>query len=89
MLRITDVSQDPRQSLLQIEGRIVADWVAALEFACRDAIAQHGGVTLDFSAVTFIDRRGVRMLKSLAVPELRIVNCPALVGELLRETETE
>lgn len=84
MLRITRVIEGPSRTTLRVEGRIVAEWVAVLERECWLALEDNRPVRLDLSAVTFIDSRGVAILRHLGANELDIVECPEFIRELLR-----
>jgi anti-anti-sigma regulatory factor len=67
-----------------VEGRIVAEWVSVLERECWLAFEDSRPVRLDLSAVTFIDRRGVDVLRHLGAKEFEVIKCPELIRELLR-----
>lgn len=69
---------------LELEGRIVSDWVALLEDECLSALRDAPKVVLDLSAVAFIDRAGVKILRRLATHNLAIVNASPFVAHLLR-----
>ncbi len=84
MLRITKVAETPSQVTLKLEGRIVSDWVAVLERECLRFLQEKQKVLLDFSGVTFIDGRGVEMLKRITSENLKILNCSPLLADLLQ-----
>lgn len=69
---------------LVLEGQVMSEWVALLEHECVRALGEKPNVVLDFSAVRFIDGRGVAMLKRIATKHLQIVNASPLVEELLQ-----
>jgi len=48
------------------------------------ALDDNRPVRLDLSAVTFIDRRGVAVLRHLGANELEVIDCPEFIGEMLR-----
>lgn len=83
MLRITPVAESPTLVMLKLEGRLVSDWVSLLEQECLTMLRDHPTVLLDFAEVTFVDRRGVEMLRRIASDKLRIVNASALITGLL------
>lgn len=83
MLRITEVADSPSVVTLRMEGRVVSEWVAVLEEEVLKHLRQAREVRLDFSGVTFIDRRGVEMLRQIPGDRLQITNCSGLVGDLL------
>lgn len=74
----------PGLATLKLEGSIVADWVALLEDECLCALRDTRTLVLDLSAVTFVDRAGATMLRSIARENLEIVHASPLVAELLR-----
>ncbi len=84
LLRITKVGEEPLFVTLKLEGRIVSDWVGVLEQECLESLREKGKVILDFSAVTFIDSRGIAMLRRIATGNLEIVNASLLVDDLLQ-----
>lgn len=83
MLRITRVAESPSQVTLKLEGRIVSAWVALLEGECLAGLCERGRVILDVAEVTFIDRRGLEMLRRIMSSQLQIINASALVEALL------
>lgn len=83
MLRITEISEIADSVTLKVEGRIVSEWVTVLEQECLKWLRAKPEVLLDFSEVTFIDHNGVAMLKRIASANLRLINCPALIHEML------
>jgi anti-anti-sigma regulatory factor len=83
VLRITEISESADSVTLKVEGRIVSEWIAVLEQECLKWLRAKPEVLLDFSEVTFIEHNGVAMLKRIAFPGLRLINCPALINMLL------
>jgi hypothetical protein len=84
VLRITTVAQSPAHVTLKLEGRMVADWVSLVERECLRWLQDNHTVCLDVSAVTFIEARGVEMLKRRASAHLHLINASVLIQELLR-----
>jgi ABC-type transporter Mla MlaB component len=83
MLRITRMAESPTHVTLKLEGRIVSDWVSVVERECLTALQKQRQVVLDLSEVTFIDGRGLEMLRQIASPHLQIINASALIEDLL------
>jgi anti-anti-sigma regulatory factor len=83
VLRITKISESADSVTLKVDGRIVSEWVAVLEQECLKWLRAKPEVLLDFSEVMYIERNGVAMLKRIASSNLRLVNCPALIAEML------
>jgi len=84
VLRIRRVDDNPSETTLHVEGRIVSEWVSVLEDQCRHALLAPLRVRLDLAGVTFVDPRGVELLRSLPGERLTVVNCSELVDALLR-----
>lgn len=83
-LRITRAEDtDPGLITLRVEGRVVAEAVGVLERECWRSLGEVPKVRVDFSGVTFIDGRGVDMLKRINGQRLRVVNCSVFVEHLL------
>ena len=89
MLRITRVAESPLHVTLRLEGRIVSDWVSVVERECLTWLREKRQVILEVAEVTFIDRRGLEMLRRIISPQLQIINAPALIEELLSRREGE
>lgn len=84
MLRITEVSKDDEEITLRLEGKLVDTWIPELERTClyhRDE--KNKTVVLDFSGVTFIDKKGVRMLESIQDEKVKMINCCPFIQSLL------
>lgn len=84
MLRITEIAGEGGVVTLRLEGRLVGAWVEDLERLClyhRDE--KNMKVVLDFAGVTFIEKSGVSMLKSLKNEKLEIINCSLFIRSLL------
>lgn len=84
MLRVTrNAASESGVTTFKVEGRLVADSVEVLENECRRSLRGTPRVRLDLSGVTFIDGRGVGLLRDLRSSCLEILNCPSFVEGLL------
>jgi anti-anti-sigma regulatory factor len=83
MVRIQRIVDRPSEITLSVEGRIVSEWVAVVEHECRQAARETPRVQLDLAAVTFIDARGVEVLRRLVTDGVAVVNCREFIGALL------
>lgn len=85
MLRITR-AEDREASVIRVraEGRVVSDWVEVLERECQMSLEQAQRVEIDLAGVTFIDGRGVAMLRRLRTGRVGIVNCSPFLDDLLK-----
>ncbi len=89
MLRITEISESADSVTLKVEGRIMSEWITVLEQECLKWLRAKPEVLLDFSEVRFIEHNGVAMLKRIASPNLRLINCPALIDMLLNGNNSQ
>jgi hypothetical protein len=85
MLRLSRTSQSPDEVILLLEGQIVAEWVLLLEDECLELLRTGCRVLLDLSGVSYLDRRAAQLLRELESRSVRLINCPPLVDELVRE----
>ena len=84
MLRITEVSKDDKEITLRLEGKLVGMWIQELERIClyhRDE--KNKTVVLNFSGVTFIENKGLRMLENIKDKRIAIINCSPFIQSLL------
>lgn len=84
MLRIEKVGEDAATVTLKLEGRVVAQWVAAFEEECRRVLWGPKRLILDFAGVTFIGRDGVAVLGKMNGERVQVVNCSPFLRALLR-----
>lgn len=85
MFRITKVTAGRSEATLKLEGRLVLEWAGAFEAVCREALAEHEHVHLDFAYVQRVDRRGGLALAAVACGRLDIVGCPGFVRSQIEE----
>ncbi|MGH7790919.1 MAG: STAS domain-containing protein [Thermodesulfobacteriota bacterium] len=84
MLRIRETSEDGKTVILKLDGKLVDAWVADLEEIClAHKDDKNKIVVLDFSGVTFIDNKGVRMLENIKDEKIKIINCSLFIQTLL------
>ena len=72
---------------LEVEGQIASDWVATRQSEYNQLRQSGKDIRLDFSAVTFVDAKGVAMLKNLLTRNVRITRSSELIQSLLCEEE--
>ncbi len=84
-MHIIRTAETPALSILKVEGRIVSEWVGVLANESLALLQQSRSVVLDFSGVQYIDARGLETLKQIQTCNVRIVNCPALIQDMLNE----
>jgi anti-anti-sigma regulatory factor len=84
MLRIVAFAKPEDGATLSLEGRVIGPWVNELRQSCEQILATGTPLTLDLAEVAFVERDGVRLLKSLVDGGVAVVNCPAFVCEQLK-----
>jgi len=85
MLRLSRTSQGPGETVLKVEGQILADCVEVLEKECLELLGRDRRVLLDLGEVNYLDSRSAHVLRTLAADRVAIVNCSPLLQELLAE----
>lgn len=83
MLKIVIAEPPARGRVLHLEGQIIGPWVEELRRTC-DGLLENGGITLDLSNVSFVERRGVELLHSLGARGVPLLHCSAFVAEQLK-----
>ncbi|MGO9467199.1 MAG: hypothetical protein ACLQVF_23910 [Isosphaeraceae bacterium] len=90
MLRIARVDGGTSESIvtLRLEGKLLGPWVGELRRACGELHVPPAGLSLNLSAVTFIDAAGVELLGALMSRGATIDGCKGFIAELLNLSET-
>ncbi|WNM58037.1 STAS domain-containing protein [Candidatus Nitrospira allomarina] len=83
MVRLTVKATQNGTTTVEIEGRIVSEWINVVESECQGLLAQGNHVVLDFSAVNFVGEDGVRMIRRLIIKGCQIKNCPSFIQPIL------
>jgi anti-anti-sigma regulatory factor len=83
MLKIDVTSRVGEPITMRLEGRMVGPWVDELRRACEPYLGDGHTLVLDFSDVSFVDREGVALLRTLRLRQAAFANCSAFVKELL------
>ncbi len=84
MLKIV-LSQTSRNNpTLQLEGQVVGPWVEELRRSCETVLSTGAKLILDLSEVSFLDRDGVDLVRSLTNRNVALLNCSRFVVEQLR-----
>jgi anti-anti-sigma regulatory factor len=83
MLRI-DRTEEGGKALLRLEGRVIGAWVEEVRRSCRDVLARGADLTLDLSAVSFVDADGIVLFRELASRRVALANTTPFVAAQLR-----
>ena len=84
MLKITNIQESGVDVLLRLEGKITEQWAALLDGECRSFIRQKKTVFLDCSNVSFVDGKGVEVLRNFPRTQVTLISAPGYVTELLQ-----
>jgi len=84
VLRIQLLDLQDGTATLQLAGRVVGPWVGELSRSCDLVLGVGGTLSVDLGEVTFVDRDGVELLRSLRGRRVALVNCSPFVTEQLK-----
>lgn len=85
MLRISITETDGERVALQLHGRISGKWVELLERTCEAQLKKSARLALDLRNVSFADREGVALLRSLADRQVEILNALPFIADQIRK----
>ncbi len=88
MLRVTEL-QTPQGTTLRVEGRVTGPWVDELRRAVAAVIATHRVLTIDLAEMSFLDLRGVSLLRELESRSVILVNLSPFVAEQFKGLERD
>lgn len=80
MLKITPDSGTAAGSVLRLEGRIAGPWIVELEHHCARLLDGGRALTLDLSGVSYVEARGVALLRALARRRVALTGTSAFVA---------
>lgn len=84
MLKITKMAEKGSTVMLKLEGKVTDQWAALLDGECRLYLRRHKRLLLDCADVSFLDTRGVEVLRNLPLGEVTLIGAPEFVRELLK-----
>ncbi len=84
MLKIVLSETSRKTPTLELEGKLVGPWVEELRRSCEAVLSTGAKLTLDLSEVSFLDRNGVELVRSLTNRNVALLNCSRFVVEQLR-----
>ncbi len=83
MLRITRILEALGRVTLKVEGRVVDEWTALLEFECDELLDEGVLLVLDLSEVKYVDVPGIDVLRGVQARGATIVGCSEIIRDLL------
>jgi anti-anti-sigma regulatory factor len=63
---------------------VVGPWVGELRRTCEPLLARSARLTIDLTNVSFVDRAGIELFRSLREHQVVLSNCSPFVAEQLR-----
>ncbi|HEY6122330.1 MAG TPA: hypothetical protein VIV66_20405 [Pyrinomonadaceae bacterium] len=87
MLKITRVAASNKEITLQLDGRVVGQWIELLSESAEAVLEEGLRLTLDLKNICFIDCEGLALIKSLMSRGVRQVYAPLFVAEQLKNCE--
>jgi hypothetical protein len=82
VLKIETIEPAAGRAVLRLQGQLIGPWVDELERAYL--ALSSGDVALDLSQVSFVERRGVELLRSLGARGVPLLHCSAFMTEQLK-----
>jgi hypothetical protein len=83
VLKIVTVGPEASGAVLPLEGRIIGPWIDELQRTCARLLGA-GPIALDLSHVSFVERRGVELLRALGTRGVPLLHCSPFVAEQLK-----
>jgi anti-anti-sigma regulatory factor len=87
MIRIT-AHKEPSATCLSIEGKLAGESVAELE-KCWQVVSRENSVSVDLTAVSFIDNRGKQLLMKMFESGIRLFSKGLLARCIIEEIKQE
>ena len=84
MLRLTRIAGTHGTQVMKLEGKLLGPWVAEVREACTAGTDSPSQISLDLSALIFVDAAGLRLLRDLIAQGIEVVASSGYVAELLR-----
>lgn len=80
ILKISTLAISGTGETLRLEGHLGGPSVAELHRCCGGVLSTGRNLTLDLGGVSFIDRQGVALLRTLKLAGVALINCSPFVG---------
>ena len=85
MVRLWRDKSSQSESVIKVEGQLMAEWVALVEDECLAEAKSGRTVVLDLGDVTFVDGRGLAMLRGLSRKSIVLKNITPLLQDQLND----
>lgn len=87
MLRIIELPAPNHSTTLQLDGRLVGQWVELLRSSCEQGLQDNDQLTVDLQGVSFADQQGVQLLRYLETQRITLLNRSPFLLELMKQSE--
>ena len=84
MLKIVCGETERNGITLKLEGNVIGPWVQEVKRESERALACGAILTLDLSGVSYVDREGLELLRTLQDRQAMFLNTSAFVAEQLK-----
>ncbi len=84
MLKILADGPSDQDVTLRLDGRVAGRWVDVLRKSCEVALNRGARLALDLGNVSFVDREGGVLLRSLIERQVGLANVSPFVAEQIR-----
>ena len=85
MLRISESPSSAGITTLRLEGRLSGPWVEEARRSCELYTGNGRRLNLDLAELSFVDREGIALLKTLGKGEVGFTNCSQFLKERMKE----
>jgi ABC-type transporter Mla MlaB component len=85
MLRISAIEAAGGTVTLRLDGQVTGRWVMLLQRTCEAELKKGARVTIDLKNVSFADRDGIALLRSLTDCRVELLNPLPFIAEQIRK----
>jgi hypothetical protein len=89
VLKISTLVTSRRRETLRLEGHLGGPSVAELPRCCGGVLSAGKDLRIDLAGVSFVDREGIALLRTLKLAGVGLINCTPFVGLQLSEHKTD
>jgi len=86
MLKILADGPSDQEVTLRLDGLVAGRWVGVLRDSCEVALNKGARLTLDLGNVSFVDRDGGVLLRTLVDRQVGLANASPFVAEQIKRT---
>ena len=89
MLRISVNEAVSEAVTLRLDGQVAGQWVKLLQKTCEAELKKGARVIIDLRNVSFADRYGIALLRSLTDRRVEVLNALPFIAEQIRNATPE